>query len=71
MASHLENRIGKLEKVRGPKPSYVIRVSYPEKTKAERAELAAAAREGRKFIIAPHPVASLAEWIARYGSNRE
>jgi hypothetical protein len=66
MASNLENRIVKLELVSGPKRSYVVRVSNP-KTKAELAELAAAAAEGRKVILAPHPVASLAEWVAKYG----
>ena len=65
MASHLENRIAKLELVRGPKRTYVIRVSNP-KTKAELAELAAAEAEGRKVILAPHPVASLAEWVAKH-----
>jgi hypothetical protein len=69
MASNLENRIVKLELVRGPKRSYVVRVSNP-KTKAERAELAAAAAEGRNVAVMPHPVATSAEWIARYGDLR-
>jgi hypothetical protein len=66
MASNLENRIAKLERVRGPKRSYVVHVSNP-KTKAELAELASATEEGRRVIVAPWPVATVAEWVAKYG----
>jgi hypothetical protein len=66
MTTNLARRLVKLEARRGAKRSYVIHVSNP-KTKAELAELAAAAAKGRKVAVMPHPVASSAEWIRKYG----
>jgi hypothetical protein len=68
MASNLENRIVKLELVRGATRGYVIRLSDPP-TSAELAEIAAARTEGRRHIIAPHPITT-SEWLAKYGHMR-
>ena len=66
MTTNLNHRLVKLEARRGAKRRYVIRVSNP-KTGAERAQLAAAAAEGRKVAVMPHPEASSDEWVAKHG----
>ena len=71
MAGRLENRIVKLEKVRGPKPSYVIRVSDPM-TKLELALLAAARADGRPVALVPHKWTGNSEdWAAQAGAAAE
>jgi hypothetical protein len=65
MATNFENRIAKLEAHRGAKRSFVIRVSDP-KTRAELAELAAAATENRNICVMPFKCATSAEWLTRH-----
>ena len=64
-ASNLENRVVKLEQFRGPKRTYVVRVSDPM-TKEGLAGLAAARAQGREVAIMPHKwTGSSEEWAAQ------
>jgi hypothetical protein len=64
-SNYLENRIVKLELVRRPNRTYVVRVS-DTMTKAELAQLAAARAEGRNVAIMPHKATcSSEEWAAQ------
>jgi hypothetical protein len=61
----IKSRIAKLEPRSAPQRQYVYRVSNPI-TPDEAEAIEVAKREGRRIIVAPHPVASPDEWQAKY-----
>jgi hypothetical protein len=65
MIRNLEGRITKLEQTRGPRRTYVVRVSV-RRTSAEIEMIAEAAREGRRIALVPHKVATMEEWYTRF-----
>ena len=73
MASNLENRIGKLEKVRGARSgSYVVRLSHDEfqLSDPERQVIINQRSGGRAFVaVMPEKCADFADWMTRYGNR--
>ena len=68
MASNIENRVTKLERVRGAERTFVIRVSDPM-TKLELALLAAAKADGRPVALVPHVwTGSSEDWAVHAGA---
>jgi hypothetical protein len=69
IARGIAGRIVKLEQVRRPRSSYVLRLSSPP-TLEELAAIEDAKSEGRRFAILPPVCTSVEEWLATFAPRK-